>query len=96
MKKYFLLSLSIFLVNISISEPLSNLKEKPIKPNVVLIYIDDLGYGDVSCYGTTEIKTPNIDKFVKSGILFTDGYCSSAICTPSRFSMLTGKYAWRK
>ncbi len=66
------------------------------KPNVVLIYIDDLGYGDVSCYGATEINTPNIDKLADNGLLFTNGHCSSATCTPSRYSMLTGKYAWRK
>ena len=66
------------------------------KPNVVLIYIDDLGYGDVSCYGATEINTPNVDRLAKNGLRFTDAHCSSATCTPSRYSMLTGNYAWRK
>lgn len=66
-----------------------------LKPNVVLIYIDDLGYGDVSCYGATEISTPNIDKLAENGLLFSNGHCSSATCTPSRVSMLTGKYAFR-
>ncbi len=65
-------------------------------PNVVIIYIDDLGYGDVSCYGATEIGTPNIDKLAENGLMFTNGHCSSATCTPSRYSMLTGKYAWRQ
>lgn len=69
---------------------------KSLKPNIVLIYIDDLGYGDVSCYGATEISTPNIDKLADNGIQFMNGHCSSATCTPSRFSMLTGKYAWRQ
>lgn len=66
------------------------------KPNVVIIYIDDLGFGDVGCYGSNTISTPNIDNLASTGILFTNGHCSSASCTPSRFSMLTGGYAFRK
>ena len=66
------------------------------KPNVVIIYIDDLGYGDVSCYGATKVHTPNVDRIAQDGIRFTNGHCSSASCTPSRFSMLTGKYAFRQ
>lgn len=65
-------------------------------PNIVLIYADDIGYGDVSCNGATAVQTPNIDKIANEGIRFTSGYCSSATCTPSRFSMLTGKYAFRQ
>ncbi len=68
----------------------------PQKPNIVLIYADDLGYGDVSCYGATHIQTPNIDRLAKEGLRFTDAHCTSATCTPSRYSMLTGEYAWRK
>ena len=71
-------------------------KTEQVKPNVVLIYIDDLGYGDVSCYGATKIKTPNVDNLALTGIRFTNGHSSSASCTPSRFSMLTGGYAFRK
>ena len=63
---------------------------------MVLIYIDDLGYGDVSCYGATKIQTPNTDRLAATGIRFTNGHSSSASCTPSRFSMLTGGYAFRK
>ena len=66
------------------------------KPNIVLIYADDLGYGDVSCYGATKIYTPNIDKIAARGLRFTNAHCSSATCTPSRYSLLTGQYAWRK
>lgn len=66
------------------------------KPNIVFIYTDDLGYGDLSCYGATKIATPHIDKLSKEGALFTDAHATSATCTPSRFSLLTGKYAWRK
>ncbi|MES2923942.1 MAG: arylsulfatase [Verrucomicrobiota bacterium] len=66
------------------------------RPNVVVIYCDDLGYGDVGCYGATGVETPNIDRLAKDGLRFTDGYCASATCTPSRFSLLTGKYAFRQ
>jgi len=65
-------------------------------PNIVLIYADDVGYGDVSCYGATGVRTPNVDRLAKEGIKFTRGYAASATCTPSRYSLLTGQYAWRK
>ena len=65
-------------------------------PNVVVIYADDLGYGDVSCYGATKIKTPNIDKLASQGLRFTNAHSPSATCTPSRYAMLTGEYAWRQ
>jgi len=65
-------------------------------PNIVLIYADDLGYGDLSCYGATKIKTPNTDKIAAGGVRFTNARCTAATCTPSRFSILTGQYAWRK
>ena len=66
------------------------------KPNIVIIMADDLGYGDVSCYGATEIQTPHIDQLAKRGLRFTQGYCSASTCTPTRYSMLTGNYAFRK
>jgi arylsulfatase A-like enzyme len=66
------------------------------KPNIVLIYADDLGYGDLSCYGATRVQTPNIDRLAREGLRFTDAHTTSATCTPSRYSMLTGEYAWRK
>ena len=65
-------------------------------PNIILIYADDLGYGDVGCYGATALKTPNIDRLAKRGLRFTDAHATSATCTPSRYSLLTGEYAWRK
>lgn len=64
-------------------------------PNIVIIYMDDLGYGDVGAYGATEIKTPNMDELANGGILFTNGYASSATCSPSRYALLTGQYPWR-
>ncbi len=65
------------------------------KPNIVLIYADDIGYGDFSCYGGV-LKTPNVDRLAKEGLRFTSAYASSATCTPSRYSMLTGEYAFRQ
>lgn len=64
-------------------------------PNIVIIYADDLGYGDVGAYGATEIPTPNIDALAAAGLKFTDGYASAATCTPSRYSLLTGEYGFR-
>lgn len=66
------------------------------KPNVVVIMADDLGYGDVSCYGATELNTPHIDRMAAEGIRFTSGYCSASTCTPTRYSFLTGTYAFRR
>ena len=66
------------------------------KPNIVLIMTDDLGYGDVSAYGATALRTPNIDRLAKEGLRFTDAHSSAATCTPSRYALLTGEYAWRK
>jgi arylsulfatase A-like enzyme len=66
------------------------------KPNIVLIMTDDLGYGDVSSYGATAVQTPNIDRLAKAGLRFTDAHSSAATCTPSRYALLTGEYAWRK
>jgi len=65
-------------------------------PNIVLVYADDLGYGDVSCYGATGVNTPHIDRLAAQGIRFTEAYATSATCTPSRYSLLTGEYAWRR
>ena len=66
------------------------------QPNIVLIYADDIGYGDLSCYGATKVKTPNCDKLAVSGIRFTDGHSVASVCTPSRYSLMTGEYAFRK
>lgn len=66
------------------------------RPNIVLIYTDDVGYGDVSCNGQTTLLTPNIDRIASEGLRMTDAHCSAATCTPSRFALLTGKYAFRQ
>lgn len=64
-------------------------------PSIVFIYADDLGYGDLACYGATRVRTPNIDRLAAGGIRFTDAHSSAATCTPSRYSLLTGEYAFR-
>ena len=69
---------------------------EPSKPNIVLILADDLGYGDLGCYGATKVKTPNIDKLASEGRRFTDAHSASSVCTPSRYAMLTGEYPFRK
>lgn len=69
--------------------------KEPDLPNIVLIFADDLGYGDVGCYGATKVQTPNIDKLAKDGRRFTDAHSASAVCTPSRYALLTGEYPFR-
>lgn len=66
------------------------------KPNIVLINADDLGYGDLSCYGATKITTPNIDRLAKEGRRYTDAHSASAVCSPSRYGMMTGQFPLRK
>ena len=66
------------------------------KPNIILILADDLGFGDTGCYGATKISTPNVDRLGRQGLRFTDAHATSATCTPSRYSLLTGEYPWRK
>lgn len=66
------------------------------QPNVVIIYADDVGYGDISCNGANKIKTPNIDRIAAQGLRFTNAYATSSTCTPSRYALLTGEYPWRK
>ena len=66
------------------------------KPNVIIIYADDLGYGDLECYGAKNVKTPNVNKLAENGIRFTNAHAVAATSTPSRYSLLTGEYAWRR
>jgi arylsulfatase A-like enzyme len=65
------------------------------KPNIVLVYSDDVGYGDVNGYGSGIVPTPRIDSLASTGMRFTDAHSPASTCTPSRYSMLTGEYAWR-
>lgn len=64
-------------------------------PNVVVILADDLGYGDLGCYGATQTQTPHLDRLAREGMRFTDAHSPSAVCTPTRYGLLTGRYAWR-
>ncbi len=66
------------------------------RPNVIIILADDLGYGDLGCYGAKGVTTPNADRLARQGIRFTDTHAVAATSTPSRYSLLTGEYAWRK
>ena len=66
------------------------------KPNIVVILSDDVGYGDLSCYGATHVHTPRIDSLAATGLRFTNAHSDAATCTPSRYALLTGQYAWRR
>ncbi len=92
MKKVLFISGLILFISIS-----CNSTKKPFqKPNIVIIYTDDQGYGDVSVLNPdSKFQTPNIDKIANGGLIFTDGHSSDAVCTPSRYSLLTGRYSWR-
>jgi arylsulfatase A-like enzyme len=65
------------------------------KPNIIVILADDLGFGDVGCYGATKIQTPQIDRLAQTGMRFIDAHTSSQICCPSRYALLTGRHYWR-
>jgi len=64
-------------------------------PNIVFILADDIGYGDLGCYGARLVHTPNVDRLAREGVRFTDAHASASVCTPTRYSFLTGEYAWR-
>ncbi|MDP2999306.1 MAG: arylsulfatase [Bryobacterales bacterium] len=66
------------------------------RPNIIVMLADDIGYGDLGCYGATRAKTPNLDRLAARGVRFTDAHSSSATCTPTRYSLMTGEYAFRK
>lgn len=87
---YLFLSITLLFASSAYSQKNTN------RPNVVFIYVDDLGYGDLSSYGATKIKTPHLDKLAKSGLRFTNAHATSATCTPSRYALMTGQYPWRK
>jgi arylsulfatase A-like enzyme len=92
LRSIFLLLTAIVFYNCSHS---GNDNKNDQLPNIIIIYTDDLGYGDVSAYKSGTLQTPNIDKLADGGVKFTNGYASSATCTPSRYALLTGTYPWR-
>src|SRR5262245_41515427 len=61
-------------------------------PNIVFILTDDIGYGDLGCYGSKEIRTPNLDRLAKDGVRLTDAYAAAPVCTPTRAALITGRY----
>ncbi len=92
-KQYGILSLALSSCLITQA---GNKEKNAGKPNVIFIYADDLGYGDLECYGAKNIRTPNVNRLANHGIRFTNGHATAATSTPSRYSVLTGEYAWRK
>ncbi len=92
MKEYVIVFVVFFLSVLTLQAGQGSLS----KPNVVIIYADDLGYGDVGYNGAIGVKTPNIDRLAAEGLVFTDAHTSDATCSPSRFALLTGQYAFRQ
>ncbi len=92
---YLTLCLATF-AHLDADDLLPNTATSTAQPNIIIIMADDLGFGDVSCYGATALATPNIDRLAAEGQRFTSGYCSASTCTPTRYSLLTGNYAFRK
>ncbi len=93
MKPNFLLPLLSLTLLLSCGVNQDKITEK--NPNIIVILADDLGYNELSSYGATEISTPGIDRLAESGLRFTQGYCTSATCTPSRYGLLSGEYPWK-
>ena len=91
----------LILLICSISSSSYLLPNRSTNPNILILFVDDLGYGDISYINNifdkqyNNISTPNIDNLAKDGIYFTDAHSSSSVCTPSRYSLLTGRYNWR-
>jgi arylsulfatase A-like enzyme len=94
MRKFSVICLLALLLEVSCTSDKSTGEGK--MPNVIIIYTDDVGYGDVSSYGAIEYTTPNIDKLAENGLLFTNSHATSATCTPSRYGLLVGEYPWRR
>lgn len=84
-----------FIATASQMHPAVIADELDTKPNIVIIFADDLGFGDVSCYGATQIATPNIDRLADQGMKFTDAHSAASLCSPSRYGLLTGRAPWR-
>lgn len=90
---------SLVLIMLTVVSCQTENKQKEVaetNPNVVIIFADDMGYGDVAANNPeSKLKTPNLDKLANEGANFTDAHTSSAVCTPSRYSLMTGRYPWR-
>jgi arylsulfatase A len=90
-----ILTLSVFSCSVKKTSNTTAQGEPKRLPNIIVFYVDDLGYGDLGCYGAKGVATPNVDKLASVGIRFTDAHSTAATCTPSRYSLLTGRYAFR-
>lgn len=87
--------LDAFSVLLVLAATISCTRAAEQRPNIVIIMADDLGYGDVGCYGATKISTPNIDRLASEGMQFTDAHAAASLCSPSRYGLMTGRYPWR-
>ena len=83
-------------VGVQAKQVKNNRADDTRRPNVIIIYADDLGYGDLQCYGARNVETPNVNRLANQGIRFTNAHAVAATSTPSRYSLLTGEYAWRR
>src|SRR5262245_2858581 len=88
----FVQRMTFAMVALGTTSVLAQVAPGPSRPNVLLILADDLGYGDLSCYGAADLKTPNIDALVASGVRFDRFYANSPVCSPTRAALLTGRY----
>jgi arylsulfatase A-like enzyme len=79
----------------SLAAAFAQVRQTGRKPNLIILLADDLGYGDIGCFGSHDVPTPNIDSIAANGIRFTDGYVTNAVCSPSRAGLLTGRYQQR-
>ncbi len=91
------LYVSFGLILLDVSLVLGQSKSASSRPNIVILYADDMGYGDLAIQNPqTKIQTPNLDQLAREGTRFTDAHSSSGVCTPSRYALLEGRYHWRK
>lgn len=88
--------ISLPLLTMTVAPMMAQQQAERTKPNVIFIYADDIGYGDLSCNGSKTIPTPNVDRLAQSGLRLTNAHSAAATSTPSRYAMLTGEYAWRR
>ncbi|MCB1231134.1 MAG: sulfatase-like hydrolase/transferase, partial [Verrucomicrobiae bacterium] len=96
MKTLPLALLLFFAITLSVGNLQAARKAENRHPNILILYADDLGFGDLRCYhAESKIPTPNLDRLAAEGMRFTDGHSSSGICTPSRYALLTGRHHWR-
>ncbi len=91
---------SIFLSSVCLATAASCIpakeNQKEARPNIIIIYADDIGYGDLECYGAAAVRTPHVNRLAEEGLRFVNAYACAATCTPSRYGLLTGQYPWRR